>query len=107
MCVTKHLAATVRTVRHLKFLSRIVKQERFLLSSLFPIAITVISHCILVESVFVWLRLIELGIANMCITSEMCAMGFDHDDHSTLPNRSTFDMSFDHLRMKNIVIANN
>lgn len=29
MCVTKHLAATVRTVRHLKFSSRIAKQERF------------------------------------------------------------------------------
>lgn len=28
MCVTKHLAAMVRTGRYLKFLSRIVRQER-------------------------------------------------------------------------------
>lgn len=29
MCVTEHLIATIRTVQHLKFLSRIMKQKRF------------------------------------------------------------------------------
>lgn len=125
MCVTKHLAAMVRTVRHLKFLSRNLKQERFFwfLSFFFFVAISF--NCINVQHTHflnryygnfplaIWWRVILAGCFCACgyrgsdlIESKgksalyQMRIDFDHDDdHSTLP-QLTFDMSFDHLKMK-------
>lgn len=73
MCVTKHLAATVRTVRHLKFLSRIAKQERFYNARIvhraffpfdFSAMITALFPCeqffFALHLIFVWLKHIGL-----------------------------------------------
>lgn len=54
MCVTKHLAAMVRTVRYLKFLSRIGKQERCIVCVCVCVFCLLLSiFCFLVTKMFV------------------------------------------------------
>lgn len=102
MCVSKHLAATVRTVytvRHLKFLSRIFEQERFYNVRTIFICGKNVSHCNSVESVFVWQNDIIVADVNTQHNraSHLSCMIFDRWwlFHASL--QSTFDMSFDHL----------